>query len=497
MKLLKATTIFALSASLCLASAIIYRLLPSSTFAFSQPLLPKPIPAFYTGGLEQGSGGQLERDWQAYNSSNLFAPSRAQNSANALMPNSAYPSPESCGSCHTEIYQNWQQSLHASSATDEAYLAVKELFAFERGEPAVRLCAGCHAPVALMTGEVGLYNRESASSRQGVSCAFCHTVDASHGGNGAYTSNPSRVRAYLGVPWSNFHTSTTSSSTTSSSTPVSSSAPSSPLEGVAKWLVYQKPDAHKEDMRSPALATGQVCQSCHQFTINGVAVQDTWNEWKTSSFARQGTTCQSCHFSASGDPKRLEPGEIATGRSRNHVWKHALGGGSTTVAGRASSNVTYLKNSLQLEAKRSDSKLEIKVSNIGAGHSIPTGVTDLRELWLEVTAFDARGKTVFSSGVQDAAGVLPRDTRLFHATLLDARDRKLEQHDIWRVAKLGSDTRIPANGSRLERFTLPREATRVQVRLLWRDFPATFVSTVLKKNPASLKTHELHRWETK
>jgi hypothetical protein len=476
---------------------VAYLLIPSSTLAVLQPLIPKPIPAFYTGGLEQGSGGQLERDWQNYGSSNLFAPSRAQNSANALMPNSAYPSPESCGSCHAEIYQNWQQSLHASSATDEAYLAVKELFAFERGEPAVRLCAGCHAPVALMTGEVGLYNRESASSRQGVSCAFCHTVDQSHGGNGAYTSHPSRVRAYLGVPWSTFHSSTPSSSTSGSSSPSSSQSAASPLEPMAKWLVYQKPDAHKEDMRSPALATGQVCQSCHQFTINGVAVQDTWNEWRTSSFARQGTTCQSCHFPSSGDPKTLEPGEIAVGRSRDHVWKHALGGGSTTVAGRASSNVTYLKNSLKLEATRTNSTLEVKVSNIGVGHSIPTGVTDLRELWLEVTALDSSGKIMLSSGVQDAAGVLPRDTRLFHATLLDARGRKLEQHDIWRVAKLGVDTRIPANGSRLERFVLPRETARVRVRLLWRDFPATFVSTVLKKNPSSLKTHELHVWESK
>ncbi|NJK44123.1 MAG: hypothetical protein HC933_07390 [Pleurocapsa sp. SU_196_0] len=497
MRSARATTILLTALILSSAVVIAYLLLPSSSFALSQPFLPKPIPAFYTGGLEQGSGGQLERDWQAYNSSNLFAPSRAQNSANALMPNSAYPSPESCGSCHTEIYQNWQQSLHASSATDEAYLAVKELFAFERGEPAVRLCAGCHAPVALMTGEVGLYNRESASSRQGVSCAFCHTVDKSHGGNGAYTSNPSRVRAYLGVPWSNFHSSANSSLAASSGSTPSSQSASSPLEPIATWLVYQKPEAHKEDMRSPALATGQVCQSCHQFTINGVAVQDTWNEWKTSSFARQGTTCQSCHFTSSGDPKQLEPGEVAVGRSRNHVWKHALGGGSTTVAGRASSNVTYLKNSLQLEAQRDGTKLEVKVSNVGAGHSLPTGVTDLRELWLEITAFDSSGKTVFSSGVQDAAGVLPRDTRLFHATLLDARGRKLEQHDIWRVAQLGVDTRIPANGSRLERFSLPRETTRVRVRLLWRDFPATFVSTVLKKNPASLKTHALHRWETK
>jgi Cytochrome c554 and c-prime len=502
--------------------ALLFFVIPSSAFTVQQPVIPKPIPAFYSGGLEQGSGGQLERDWQAYDSSNLFAPSQARNSANALMPNAAYPSPESCGSCHTEIYAHWQNSLHASSATDPAYLAVKELFAFERGEPAVRLCAGCHAPVALMTGEVGLYSRESASSRQGVSCGFCHTVDASHGGNGAYTSHPSRVRAYLGVPWNSFHgdsqsaegggqsaggsdpssTAISSGSSVGSSSGTvssadSSSVASSPFEGLARWLVYQKPAAHITDMRSSALATGEVCQSCHQFTINGVAVQNTWAEWKASSFAAKGVTCQGCHFSSSGQAGVSEPGEIAVGRPRDAMLAHALGGGSVTVAGRGAANLAYLKGSLKLEAERVAGRLEVRVRNTGAGHAIPSGVTDLRELWLEVTAFDARGKTVFSSGVANAAGNLEGDARLFHVTLLDEQGRKLERHDIWRAARIGVDTRIPADGMRRERFNLPDNTARVKVRLLWRDLPANFVAWVLKRNAASVPAHELLVWESK
>ncbi len=494
--------------------ALLYLVLPSSAFTVQQLIIPKPIPAFYSGGLEQGSGGQLERDWQAYDSSNLFAPSQARNSANALMPNAAYPSPKSCGSCHKEIYGHWQNSLHASSATDPAYLAVKELFAFERGEPAVRLCAGCHAPVALMTGEVGLYSRESASSRQGVSCGFCHTVDASHGGNGAYTSHPSRVRAYLGVPWNSFHgdspraesggqkaansggSSANPSGGTVSSADSSSSA-SSPFEGLARWLVYQKPAAHSADMRSGALATGEVCQSCHQFTINGVAVQNTWAEWKASSFAAKGVTCQGCHFSSSGQAGTKESGEIAVGRPRDAMLAHALGGGSVTVAGRGAENLAYLKESLKLEAERVAGTLEVKVRNTGAGHAIPSGVTDLRELWLEVIAFDVRGKRIFSSGVANAAGNLEGDARLFHVTLLDDKGRKLERHDIWRAARIGVDTRIPADGMRRERFTVPANAARVQVRLLWRDLPANFVAWVLKRNAASVPAHELLVWETK
>jgi hypothetical protein len=49
---------------------------------------------------------------------NFFTPSQARNAQNALMPQSAYPTPKACGSFHVSIHQNWQQSIHASSATD-------------------------------------------------------------------------------------------------------------------------------------------------------------------------------------------------------------------------------------------------------------------------------------------------------------------------------------------------------------------------------------------
>jgi hypothetical protein len=131
-------------------------LLPSSVFTRKVTYKPLALPAFYQGGLQKGSGGKLEHNWDSYNPKNLFSPSQAENSSNALLPVTAFPSPESCGSYHTKIQNVWQQSMHAVSATDDWYVRVKETFALERGDAAVRLCAGCHAPVALLTGEVGL-----------------------------------------------------------------------------------------------------------------------------------------------------------------------------------------------------------------------------------------------------------------------------------------------------------------------------------------------------
>jgi hypothetical protein len=160
-----------------------------------RPLPSRVPPAFYSGGLEKGTGGQVQGN-QYSTSGDLFSPSQAKTQHGGLYPIEAYPSPATCSRCHVGIHKNWAESGHAISAVNDWYLRVKEFYEFEEGGQAVRFCAGCHAPVALMTGEVGLYNRESPASVQGVSCIFCHTVESVHGGNGGYVSNPARVRMY-------------------------------------------------------------------------------------------------------------------------------------------------------------------------------------------------------------------------------------------------------------------------------------------------------------
>jgi Cytochrome c554 and c-prime len=421
--------------------------------ATPQHLEPKPIPAFYAGGLKQGSGGQLE--YGSVKPADLFLPSPARNSSNVLLPNKAFPDPNACGSCHVGIHDAWSQSLHAKSATDELYLKVKEQFVVERGEPAVRLCAACHAPVALMTGEVGLYNRESVSSQQGVSCGFCHSLESVHSDSGGWLSNPARVRGYVGGN-------------------VFAAG-----NNLAKVLLNAKPRVHQQDMFRPVLSSGEVCRACHEFSINNVLVQSTWSEFKASSFAAKGVSCQSCHFSRSGAFNALEPGEVALGRSKPSVQWHRLLGGSTIVAANPDANLANLKNALKLEGQLKSGTLEVRVFNVGAAHAIPTGVADLRELWLEVRGLDVSGRTVFSSGVLDAAGVFKAETRVFHQVLQDENSNPIVRHDIWRAKRIALDTRIPAGGSRLETFRLPKSVVKTQVRLLWRDVPSDFNSWVL------------------
>jgi len=47
-------------------------------------------------------------------------------------------------------------------------------------------------------------------------------------------------------------------------------------------------------------------------------------------------------------------------------------------------------------------ELTATITNVGAGHSIPTGVTYIRQMWLEVTVTNERGELVYVSGHPDA-----------------------------------------------------------------------------------------------
>ncbi len=145
--------------------------------------------------------------------------------------------------------------------------------------------------------------------------------------------------------------------------------------------------------------------------------------------------------------------------------------------------------------------MEVGVKNVGAGHHLPTGVADFRELWLEVEVKDRDGNIVLSSGKLKDDGDIEDGSRLFQKVFGDENGKRVGLL-FWKYKTLLSDTRIPAGERRAERFELPKDAAyplQASVKLNFRIYPQWVSDAVRKVFPvlANPNVVELQRVEKK
>lgn len=228
--------------------------------------------------------------------------------------------PEACGSCHPGQLADWRTSLHAAAMGAGV---AGQLIALLRDDPAQALgCQTCHAPLAeqrplarVQGAWVANPHFERDLQPRGIVCAACHV-------RGHERFGPPRRDGSLesGVPRSTL-----------------------PHGGVT---------------RTPAFERSEFCRGCHQFepaglALNGKLVQDTYEEWRASRFAREGVQCQDCHMP-----------------DRRHLW-------------RGIHDPEMVRNGITVTAETDAPRYApgdvvgatLTVRSTGVGHAFPTYVT--------------------------------------------------------------------------------------------------------------------------
>lgn len=123
----------------------------------------------------------------------------------------------------------------------------------------------------------------------------------------------------------------------------SSAGPHPPINGVA----LQRTSARR-------IERSDMCAPCHNLplatAVNGRPLLDTWREWAASPWLPRGTQCQDCHLAETG---------------------HAFHGAHNPERVRAAVRMQVTSTSTRDRVLR----LEIAVSNVGAGHHFPTTAT--------------------------------------------------------------------------------------------------------------------------
>lgn len=360
----------------------------------------------------------------------------------------AFEDPEVCSGCHRDIYQNWSRSMHAF-AWENTWYKEDYTLAFKETEGATSmLCGACHAPIAAKTGLFPTQDGSNfdATSKRGISCDFCHTVsgiEQLH--NMGHVSTPGNVkRAHRG-------------------------------DGRSLYHEVEFSELHEQ---------GEFCGSCHNVIhpATGVFIIDTYEDWKNNPYGREGITCQNCHMTPTPGVAENPGRSAGMGLQRDTVAFHGFIGGSSYIQEhlgnkeQARMSREFLKAAAEIrlaDLVSDDGTLELTVDvhNVGAGHKIPTGVTYIRKMWLNVEVLDKAGKKVYSSGHIEQDNRVDPDAVFYRLLFLDDKGQLTGKS--WRATAIGYDRRIPAKGMDREiyRINLPGKGEyTVNTRLMYRSF---------------------------
>jgi len=405
-----------------------------------------------------------------------------------------FTEPETCAGCHQDKYDEWHGSLHSLTLVDPVYQGEYNKAVKAVGSEIGRHCASCHTPAGMVTGEVsepGLAGR-SAVAKAGVSCDVCHSVSSlnhcktpsKEPENGSLVLRPGEDGKDGPV--------------------LVKRGPLKPEEGCGGGFH----DCKQTDFHDK----GDLCASCHQVYHydKHYPLEATYLEWKHSPYAQKDIHCQDCHmvdhetFVRSADtmtkPQRKEYRHYFNGANYLVYYlasQAALKTGDNDQAKRLMKQYDMAVKRLQKAAEleivpiyRGGNLAEIKVrvKNVRAGHNLPTSLTNVRQMWLEIIAKDEKGRVVLTSGAIGADGALSTDVRKFNSEGMGT-----DMHyaiDPWVVTAFSSHETIPPKGYKDAYYgiAVPKggKQVAVEVKLRYRQADQHVAEKLLKAVPKDI-----------
>lgn len=410
-----------------------------------------------------------------------FRPSQTETYHDKFIdPKEIYRS-DNCATCHEEIADQWRSSAHKQAASDPTYVTNVSLLAENMGIAATRYCEGCHAPGALLTGELSAGGNhggivDTPAHNDGVGCLGCHGISKIVHLKGVASYEYSRPSSYLFTGYEN------------------------PLANTLRnFLIERSPEMHRREMGSEFQKQPQVCATCHtQFMdkdMNNwgwVKMQDEYSAWLSSQYSQQTNQifskneivrCQDCHMPL---VKTSDP--AADNNSMSH--SHRFIGANTMLPflTKDKTQYTLTKKFLQSgkmrisieEPNRSDATQTLRaldenirnfseapyyyylgetaeintiVTNQGVGHNFPGGTTDINEAWISFTVTDASNQIIYQNGFINPDNSVDEDAYFYRSQPIDKHGNLVWKHDLFNRVGEAYKRVIPAGKSDIVKFT--------------------------------------------
>jgi mono/diheme cytochrome c family protein len=393
--------------------------------------------------------------------------------------------PEVCEACHPDQFAQWNGSMHSKAFVDPIWRSATKLF-FKDAETSgeileMKACVKCHTPLGFRSYSISSpgddYEKLADLPAQGIFCNWCHNISTvKHLGDAGYEVDPGGGE----------------------------DDPSTMLGPLKDASSPYHPTKYSE-----LHTKSEFCGLCHDVShaANKLPIEQTYSEWKNSPYntGDPETTvhCQDCHM-------RQRPGVPSTGKTdrpdnpgkacvmgpeREHVWTHYFVGANAVVTKLLDSDVhakmaiERLQNAADLEIlqnndynKNALSNIKIKVINSGAGHYLPTGITEIRQMWLDVKISDAKGKILLRSGALDKKGGIDKNAVKYSTILGNEMGEPVL--NVSKADRILFDYRVPPKGYVLENyaFYIPSGAVsplNIKATLKYRSASQALARTLL------------------
>jgi hypothetical protein len=303
-------------------------------------------------------------------------------------------------------------------------------------------------------------------SKQGIQCDYCHSITGAYAVyNAKYKYSPGNGEEDPGVKRGPFKDS--------------------------------ESDYHKSEF-SEFHTKSEICGTCHdvQHVKFGTWLETTYQEWQSSPYNKQGVQCQDCHmyqrpgFPSTGSTERVKnPGAAtADGVKRDHIFTHYFVGGNTAIPSKEKNETLVkmaeerLKNAvvIKIDPKTEGNNIVVRLLNNGAGHYVPTGLTNVRQVWLKVVVKDSKGKVIFATGVPDRKGYLPANSIVYNTVLGDGKGNPVD--NVAKAREIISDNRLKPMQEKVEKINAGKFTGKVTVEasLLYSGIPQNVADSFKK-----------------
>jgi tetratricopeptide (TPR) repeat protein len=415
-----------------------------------------------------------------------FFPASAKTNVGGIIPSNFFMDSEACGECHKKIYDEWNASSHHfGSFNNQFYRKAIEYMQDTQGSPqGSKWCAGCHDHAVFFNGRFDKPIKEQIDTPEahaGLACTSCHAITHVEGtmGNNGFT-----------IEYPPLHELMTSKNKTVRRLVDFMTY----LDPQPHRETFLKPFMTKQ-----ASEFCSTCHKVHlDIPVNNYRWFRGFNDydnWQASGFGEgarsfyyppKGQTCSDCHMplepsneagnrdgqihshrfpgantalaNANRDTEQLAieqkfltSGFISvdifaaspvenTGKQTNMIRRAAAGpklsSGSAVGEEAEQQGVAAPVDLAQAKFQPgSTARVDVVVRTRKIGHFFPGGTLDSFDIWLELQATDATGKTIFWSGKAEDGGKGPVEpgAHFYKAYQLDADGNEVNKRNAWQA----------------------------------------------------------------